>query len=57
MPKSEIKRMNGVDRNVRKLFANGEGWKHKNPKYWKEIEEKYIELQRSLSKKVKHSNN
>ncbi|MCE8163867.1 MAG: transposase [Candidatus Moeniiplasma glomeromycotorum] len=57
MPKSEIKRMNGVDRNVRKLFANSEGWKHKNPKYWKEIEKKYIELQRSLSRKVKHSNN
>ncbi|MEG7978455.1 MAG: hypothetical protein NY202_00590 [Mollicutes bacterium UO1] len=31
--KLEIKRMNGVDRGERKLFANSEGWKYKNPKY------------------------
>jgi putative transposase len=57
IPKSEIKRMNGVDRNVRKLFANSEGWKVANPKYWDKIEKRYIELQRSLSRKIKRSNN
>ena len=33
MPKSEIKKQAGVGRNVRKLFANSEGWKVTNPKY------------------------
>ncbi|CAG8823598.1 9952_t:CDS:2 [Gigaspora margarita] len=50
---TKIKRMAGIDRNVRKLFANSEGWKYKNPKYWKKVEKKYIELQKSLSRKVK----
>jgi putative transposase len=57
IPKSEIKRMTGIDRNVRKLFANSEGWKYKNPKYWQKIEERYIVLQRLLSRKEKRSNN
>lgn len=57
MPKSEIIRMTGVDRNVRKLFANSEGWKYKNPKYWEKIEERYIAFQRLLSSKEKGSNN
>jgi len=57
IPKLEIKRQAGIDRGVRKLFANSEGWKHKNPKYWEGIEKNYIALQKSLSRKVKGSNN
>ncbi|MCE8167824.1 MAG: transposase [Candidatus Moeniiplasma glomeromycotorum] len=57
IPKTEIKRMNGVDRNVRKLFANSDGWKFTNPYYWEKVEKEYIEFQKSLSRKVKGSNN
>ena len=57
MSLAKIIKVLGIDRGVRKILATSEGKKLPDPKYWKEIEEKYIELQRSLSRKVKGSNN
>nr|WP_281267945.1 transposase [endosymbiont GvMRE of Glomus versiforme] len=57
MPLSEIKKMLGIDRGVRKILAISEGWKLFNPEYWNKIEKKYIEFQRSLDRKVKGSSN
>lgn len=57
MPLSEIKKILGIDRGVRKILATSKGLKLLNPKYWEKVEKRYIEFQRSLSKKVKGSNN
>ncbi|CAI2161427.1 10347_t:CDS:2 [Funneliformis geosporum] len=45
--------MVGIDRGVRKLFATNQGWKFYNPRYWERIRKRYIELCKSLSRKVK----